>query len=362
MNGTKALTDYAVPTGDFVAEWLEENELSQAELSRRLGVSAKHVSKLIGGAPMTPDMATKLALVTGVPARLWLGYEATYRADVSRLGLAELLVTEKPLAMSFPLAHLRKLGFVTATIRRPGEVVVELFAFFGVASADALRRCTEKQAIAFRQGLAHPVDIHALATWLRLGELEAAATREDLPQFSPQHLEALIPELRALSAEPPHDFGERLVLMLHAAGVQLIFVPEVTGARVFGATRWIRGNPVVALTLRGRNDGQFWFTLLHEIGHVLLHPGDETHVRAVDQDSDGGDLAEREANDFAGNTLIPVERGDELRALKTKSQVMAFAMDIGVSPGIVVGRLWHDQIWHYSMGHDLCLKLGFKDD
>ena len=163
MSRTESKTDYAVPTGDFVDEWLEEENMPQAELARRMDVSAKHISKLIGGAPLTPDMATKLALVTGVASRIWLGYEATYRADVARIGLTESLAGEKAFAAAFPLSHLRNAGVVSATLRRPGEVMMELFAFFGVGSVGALRASINSNAIAFRQGLAHPVDELALA-------------------------------------------------------------------------------------------------------------------------------------------------------------------------------------------------------
>ena len=355
-------TDYAVPTGEYVSEWLEENELSQAELARRMGVSGKHISKLVAGAPLTPDVALKLEFVTGVPARLWLGYEATYRADVVRLGLTASLSTERTLAKAFPLAHLRKVGIVTATLRSPGEVIVELFSFFRVGTVETLRNSVQRQAVAFRQGTAHPVDEYALATWLRLGELEALATREMLSDFDADGLDVLLPELRTLSQTPPEDFGTALIERLSAVGVHLIYVPEVTGARVYGATRWVQGTPVVALTLRGKKDGQFWFTLFHELGHVLLHRDGKMHVQPVDTGAIGDDEVEAAANNFSSNFLIPAASAGELRFLRTPTQVRQFAARIGVSPGVVVGRLWHDNLWDYTAGHDLCLSLRFDHD
>lgn len=358
---TTLATDYAVPTGEYVTEWLEENDLSQAELARRMGVSGKHISKLIAGAPLTPDVALKLEFVTGIPARLWLGYEATYRADVVRIGLTTELSAHRSIAEAFPLTHLRKVGVMTSTLRSPGQVIIELFSFFRVGSVEALQFAVQRQAVAFRQGTAHPIDEYALATWLRLGEIEAMATRETLPEFSDVGLRNLIPELRKLSLIPPEDFGTALIGQLSAVGVHLIYVPEVTGARVFGATRWIDGIPVIALTLRGRKDGQFWFTLFHELGHVLLHPDGKTHVRPVDAEAISDNTIEAEADTFSSDVLIPPVFIGDLRLLRTKSQVQKFAKDIGVSPGIVVGRLWHDGAWQYTVGHDLCLSLRFKD-
>lgn len=361
MAAYAAVTDYAVPTGDYVTEWLEENGISQAELARRMGVSGKHVSKLISGAPLTPEVATKLSLVTGIPSRIWLGWEATYRADFARLGLSEELAAHRSVIELFPLAHLRKLGVITTSLRKPGVVALELFAFFGVASFEALERCVARQMVSYRQGLAHPVDEHALATWLRIGELEANAEADELPSYDENALRELVPQLRALSAHPQAGFGAELVNRLARVGVQLIYVPEVKGARVYGATRWLQGRPVIALSLRGRTDGQFWFTLFHEIGHVLLHKDAEAHVHSVDA---GGAVspAEAEANHFAGVTLIPAEYERFLRTLRSKQEVRNFAAAIGISPGIVVGRLWHDRIWDFKNGQDLCVRLHFSED
>lgn len=355
------ITDYAVPTGEYIAEWLEESGSSQAELARRMGVTPKHVSKLLGGAPLTPDVATKLELVTGIAARIWLSQEATYRADVARLSLTEELVAAKDLAASFPLSHLRKIGRITGTLKKPGVLVMELLAFFQVGSVDALRQAVARQAVAYRQGTAHPVDEYALATWLKLGEVEAAASTDALPAFDDAVLTELLPKIRRLSVRPTETFGAELVALLAKSGVQLIYVPEVQGARMYGATRWINGRPVIALTARGRNDGQFWFTLFHELGHVLLHQDQRTHIRPADADVDA-DPAEGEANAFASRTLIPCSRNKELLSLKSKQQVRTFADAIGVSPGVVVGRLWHDKLWDYKAGHDLCLKLVIVDD
>lgn len=86
MSNHASNPDYAVPTGEFISEWLDENAMSQAELARRLGVSRKHVSKLIdGSAPLSHEVGHDLALVTGIAARIWMNQEALYREDLERI-------------------------------------------------------------------------------------------------------------------------------------------------------------------------------------------------------------------------------------------------------------------------------------
>ena len=170
MTVHEAATDYAVPTGDFIAEWLEDHSMRASELATRMGVSRKHVSKLLAGASLTPEVATKLELVTAVPARRWLALEALYRTDLARLALEARLEEHAALLEDVPLADLRKRGFVTVTRAKPGQALRECMAFFRVGDVSALSDLLRPPAIAFRQSAAHPVKWGSVATWLRLGE------------------------------------------------------------------------------------------------------------------------------------------------------------------------------------------------
>ena len=80
-----SMLNYVVTTGDFIAEWLEDEGINAAELSRRLGVTSKHVSELPRGKdPLSHPLAVPLERVTGVPARLWILYESGYRSEHAR--------------------------------------------------------------------------------------------------------------------------------------------------------------------------------------------------------------------------------------------------------------------------------------
>lgn len=77
--------EYVVPSGEFIADWMEETGVGAAALAERLGVSREHVSQLLQGqVPLTHETARQLEHVTGIPARLWNQYEAGYREALSR--------------------------------------------------------------------------------------------------------------------------------------------------------------------------------------------------------------------------------------------------------------------------------------
>lgn len=348
--------DYAVPTGEYIAEWLEDNNITQTEFARRLGVSRKHINRVIAGAPLTPDMAQRLQLVTGVPARRWLALEATYRVDVERLALEESLANHSDLlgAAGRLASALRKEGIITVTRHNPGQLLMQLMAFFAVAEVGLLEARFEQPAAAFRQTNAHEIDWACVAGWLRLGELEAQEDLRSVPRFDAGKLRDSLLELRGISRLEDTELEPELQRTLQAAGVVLVFVPELLGTRAYGATRWFEGTPVIQLSLRRKDDGHFWFTLFHELGHVLLHPKAE-FLDGITVDVD----AEAHADQFARNALIPPGEAMRLRSLRSLQDVTQAAEQLGVSPGVVVGRLHHDGVWPPSQGRILYRRFDF---
>jgi HTH-type transcriptional regulator / antitoxin HigA len=73
-----------------------------------------------------------------------------------------------------------------------------------------------------------------------------------------------------------------------------------------------------------------------------------------DPSKSGADsIQEREANDWAGDFLIPPRYQSQLPELRTKAAVCEFAGALGIHPGIVVGRLQHDGLIAPSWMNDL---------
>lgn len=353
-------TDYAVPTGEFIVEWLEDHGMNRAELSRRTGVSRKHITMVIAGAPVTADFATKLELVTHIPAGRWLALEAQYRADVERLGLEHALAADKSLLERFSASftYLRERGVIAGSMRKPGHLMIQLMAFFDVGSPNALVPANLMPQVSFLQSQTLNAETASLATWLRLAELSVQEEPLDA-LFDAQALEAAIPEIRGMSRDlhaEPMAFAARL----SKAGVKVVIQSEIKGCRAYGATFWQEGQPVIVLSARGKKDGPLWFTLFHELGHVLKHP----HMLFVEGDATTShqQASEDEANAFAAERLIPLSTRAELRTLRTKDSVISFAERSGVSAGVVMQHLHHNELWPYNRGQDLYARLVINED
>ena len=352
--------DYAVPPGETLRELLEEKGMTQRELAERVGLSPKHVNQLINGfVRLTPEVAESLEKVVGTPARLWNRLEADYQSTLIRLRSTRDLEEHVGWLKELPVSELVKRKILPEEPSDKVARIDQLLTFFTVASVDVWRELYEQPAAcAFRKSKVQNSKLGPLSTWLRLGEIEA----QQMPcaAFDSTALKASLPELRSLTLLPAQEFRPRLQKICSARGVAVVFIEEVKGARVSGVTRKIGTKRVIQLSQRYRTDDQLWFSFFHEIHHVL-NGDDEMRIEIAGR-TDTDDPIELEADRFAANTLIPPQHASRLAGLTSKTAVQAFAREIGIAPGIVVGRLQREHPgWPYSKGNDLKRKLDLLD-
>lgn len=152
--------------------------------------------------------------------------------------------------------------------------------------------------------------------------------------------------LKDLARLSAFEDGPRLAReQLGMAGITLVIEPHFKGTYLDGAAMLDEGRPVVAMTLRHDRLDNFWFVLMHELAHVAKHL-DEAHPLFTDDlDSpDDQDRIEREADDMAGEALIPqtIWGKSAVRTSHLSKDVTALADKLGVHPAIVAGRVRHD--------------------
>ena len=85
QDATTFLPDWASPPGDTLADLLDEQGMTQTELAERLGVTLKHVNRVIkGAATISADLALGLEKVFGASAAFWMTREAHYQEPETR--------------------------------------------------------------------------------------------------------------------------------------------------------------------------------------------------------------------------------------------------------------------------------------
>lgn len=147
-------------------------------------------------------------------------------------------------------------------------------------------------------------------------------------------------ELTNLSAKGDGPLLAQALLKDH--GVLLVIERNIPGMEVDGAAFLVDDIPVIGLTLRRDALDNFWFTLMHEVAHVILHyrtglaAGFFDDVENVELDE-----LEKEANKFAADLLVPEEvwSRSPARIAKTSKPIENLAKQLGIAPSIIYGRI-----------------------
>ena len=339
--------DYVIPPGAILEETLEARGLSKSEFARRCGRPIKTVSEIVAGkSSITPETAIQFERVLGVPASFWTNLEARYQLRIAETVERKDLATCGAWASRFPVKELVKFGLIPKP-SDTADTVQKLLDFFGVASVHAWQQRFDASAIAYRRSKAFVSAPEAVACWLQWGEVLA---RDIACQpFDSHGFRQALQEIRRLTREEKLDaWRPRFLKLCSSAGVAVTFVPELPKTRLSGAARWLaKDKALIQLSLRHKTDDHLWFTFFHEAGHILLHGKKEVFI---DDYQRGQDAKEDEANRFASNTLIPPAawRAFTDRGLFSRVMVSEFAREQGIAPGIVVGRLQHEELLPYT--------------
>jgi len=347
--------DHATPPGVSLRSTLVVLGMTQAELATRTGLSLKHVNQIVQGtAPLTHETALLLEKVTRVPAKIWNALEAGYRDHLARIEDRRSLEGAANWLKEIPVRELVNRGYLPESSDR-GALLAEVCRFFGVANREAWETLWRSPLAAFRKSPTISSDAGAVAAWLRIGEVEANSIQ--CAPFDAPRLRETLHEIRALTTAQPDDFEPRLKKLCGAAGVAVVFVPEIKGTRCWGAARWLTPTrALIQLSLRYKSDDHLWFSFFHEAAHLLLHSKKATFI-TTDRFSDS---AEKEADSFAASFLIPQQYESRLRELSI-SDIRPFAEEVGIAPGVVVGRLQNEGILNWNEGNSLKRRFEFVE-
>ena len=190
----------------------------------------------------------------------------------------------------------------------------------------------------FRTSNALASDDAAVAMWLRRGEIEAETA--ETAKWDADGLRSKLTEIKKLSLrKSPDKFLTDLKQICAGVGVAIVIERTPPGCRASGASKFIRPDKaMILLSFRFRSNDHFWFTLFHELGHLLLHTGEVW----VDFDLNELDAHEREANAFASDLIVPPARKTEFAHLpRLQDEIVRFAISLDVAPGVIVGQMQH---------------------
>jgi Zn-dependent peptidase ImmA (M78 family)/plasmid maintenance system antidote protein VapI len=337
---------------EFTPNWFSKPGDSLRALMVRRGADPRDVAGRLQGGMATlrglldgsraidASNASELVGALGGTVPFWLKRQANYEIALER-AVDRAASTEADEWLRLPVPGDRPRGRMSRETRR-AEVRRRL-AFFNVGTMSAweARYGRIRSKTLFRTSQAFTSDDGAVLMWLRSGELGT-----DLIGTRPWNAGNLYDRLQAIRTlskiRQPERFLPKLKALCAEAGAALVVKKAPEGCRASGASRMVAPDKaMILLSFRGLSDDKFWFTVFHEIGHLVLH-GAKTFV---DSDMEDSDESEREANDFAARCIIPENRESEFHQLEaTRDSVVRFSVSVGVAPGLTVGQMQHRRL------------------
>ena len=332
--------------GYYVAEIVEDAGITQAEFATRMGTTAKTLSQLINGqANLSNDLAQKLSAMLGTSVEFWLNLQKAFDEKLIEIKRAKEIDEQASVVAVIDYSYFVDVARLPKTTSLK-EKVANLCSYFKVADLRILLR--PDFLVNFRTGIStiEEKNIINSRAWLQTA-LNFAQNMHAEP-FDAEKLKAYLPEIRGMTVQDPTVFIPRLRQIFSECGVVFVLLPYLKNSGINGAVKWVNSSRVVlAMNDRRANADTFWFSLFHEIKHVLQQKTKTVFLSANAQDMQAlDDKLESEADAFAQSYLIPSNEYRLFAPSKYTSdkEIIAFADKIGIHPGVVAGRLQHDHI------------------
>lgn len=328
--------NFIIHPGETLREVLEERNISQAELAYRAGVTGAYISNVINGKKsISTSLAKKLEYALGIKASLWNNLQKNYDEELQEFEeLNGVSDEEKSIVkqLNEPIRFMQKHGLLKRV--SDCDLVLEMRRFFEIADLALIPSVTYGGR--YRISMRNKVNPYINCLWIRLCE-KLTENLDVKQELDIAKLKSSIPQIKEIMGEHPNDIRNKLTEILAACGIAFSIVPHFRGAPVQGYIKK-RGDGalMLVLTLRGARADVFWFTLFHEIGHIV-----EMETNGIRGYNEQDEAEEAKADNFAANTLLDQQKYGHFVRLRdfSLSSIEEFALTQHVPSYIVIGRL-----------------------
>ena len=312
--------------GYYLKEIVEESGLTQEDFAKRLGTTPKNLSVLIrGDQSLSIDIAIKLSRMLGTSVTYWLNLQQAYDEKLAEIRSDEELERERKVFKLIDYRYFRKNFNLPDFPRQIDEQIKCVRRFLSVASLTVLEE--NNMAVSFRSYSEHLSRSNTVNANAMVQIAVNQTLKTEIPRYNKKKFEKAV--TFALTQTRNHEgFFPEVQNAFGEAGVALVALPNLKNSGVNGASKRVDGKVMLMVNDRRHYADTFWFTLFHEIGHIL-----------------NGDLGisfdgqkEDEADQYAQTALIPQDMYDEFvrEHCFDETAIRKFSDAIDRDPGIVL--------------------------
>ncbi len=336
--------------GYFIREQMEYRNWSQEDLSEVMGITIKHLNRILQEKQaITLDMAKILAGVFETSAQYWLNLDSAYRLWLkSEKSEKEYQAEIKAkIYERMPIRDMIQKNWLS-NYNNFNELYNSVLTYWNVDQLD-FDSWDQKAAplLVHKSESFNQYNAAYTYTWY-----QKAMQTAQIYKAAKYDSEKLIRLNNDLHLYTNRDNGcNDFIRELYLAGVIFFVLPHLQKTSVDGAVFYSNNHPVIVYTGRYKRIDNFWFTVAHEIWHILNHM-DSLGTFFIDNFTEEatGEL-EEDANNNASYQLkhheIQAFLEPKLNYL-TKQAITECASHVNVHPAVVIGKLAHEKTISYA--------------
>ncbi|MGN0748530.1 MAG: HigA family addiction module antitoxin [Christensenellales bacterium] len=332
--------------GLTLKELLIERNMQQKELAARIGMKEQTISGIINGYdPITNETAVKLEIIFGIPASFWNTLQSNYYEQKLKIEMVESITEDEINLIDNKLYNLVvSMGYLPK-LQNKRDRVIQFRNLLNIPSLFNSKQTLEACGL-FRKNDTLKCDYLALAVWLKICELETKQI--EVKSLNIDRIKENLNWIKSLSKKSPEEFIPLITKFFAECGVVLKVIKHLPNVPVQGYIEQKEDKVIICLTIRQSYADIFWFSLFHELGHLLKGNIKKRHLDFHN------DQEEKTADVFASNTLIsPATIKELINNGISEYSIRECANKNNVDIGIIVGRLQHDEIIGYSQFYNL---------
>jgi len=336
--------------GYFIREQMEYRNWSQEDLSEVMSITPKHLNKILQDKQaITLDMAKILAEVFETSPQYWLNLDANYRLwlDPEKSEKENQAEIKSKIYERMPIRDMIHKNWIP-NFSNFEELLQNVLTFWSVQKLDF--EAWDQKTLPLLARKSESLNQYKAAytyTWYH--KALQTAYQYKVVKFNKAMLSELYNQLHVFTIQ---ENGFNLFLKkLNEAGVIFFVLPHLQKTYLDGACFYANENPVVVYTARYKRIDNFWFTIAHEIAHILNHLNiPETFFIDNFKDDDTNEL-EAEANTQASLKLKYAEIQTFLKPklnYLTQQAILDCSENLQIHPAIIIGKLAHDKTISYA--------------
>jgi HTH-type transcriptional regulator/antitoxin HigA len=329
---------------DAILFRMDQRGLKAVDLVPYIGNKSKVSEVLHRKRPLSLTMIRSLHNGLGIPAHVLL----------QEPGKALSPVYEGIHWHDFPLAEMLKRKWFPDFKGRANDLCEQAEEVLGPLLFPNGHDCREMD-MAARQRIRKGSQADEYALWAWRAKILSLAACKKMGNYDPK---AMTRDLMrsVINLSSLDDGPVQACRLLEKNSIAVVVLHYLPGTHLDGAATLLAdGHPVIALTLRYDRLDNFWFTLAHEMAHVVLHlaKGDTTTFLDDLESKDVVSDKEKDADRFAAELLIPSKDWEKSGILNDLSdnQVRDLAVRTHVNPAIIAGRIRYERKNYKILNH-----------